>query len=243
MKKNVQHLFFFKLSCFFLFLSLPCLVNAALVKIDPYADFPLQASKQTKTQLNNTPEQLKQKQSYRSNSYKTNDSPVFRMPPNTEQLPQRPKLYDLKAQTKKALNDYQDNELLSKSLNSLSEVKQLWTDADALASNFAYELLFSLELDQLIQSGISSTPALKNLKSPFSSQEILTDSNQASTVSYSRYNTKQEGQANQSMQEADEITIFINKLLRLNTLYYLATLLVIVNFLQWLIPFLLRLFP
>ncbi|MDF1582277.1 MAG: hypothetical protein P1P78_03105 [Methyloprofundus sp.] len=243
MKKNFQHLFFFKLSCFFLFLSLPCLVNAALIKIDPDADFPVQASKQTKMQLNSTPKQLKQKQNYRSNGYRANDSGLFRIPPNTEQLPQKPKLYDFKAQAKKALNDYQDNELLSKSLNSLSQAKQLWTDADALATDFAYELLFSLELDQLKQSGISSTPALKNLKSQFSTEEILTDTTQASTVNYSLYHTKQEGQANKSMQEADEITIFINKLLHLNTLYYLATLLIIVNFLQWLIPFLLRLFP
>ncbi len=244
MKKNFPPLLLFKLSCFFLFLVLPCLVNAALVQIDPHADFPVQASKQTKTQLNT--EQPKQKENDRPNDYRTDHSRLLRIPPNTEQLPQKPKLYDLKTEGKKILNDYQDNELLSKSLNTLSQAKQLWTDADALATNFAYELLFSLELDQLIQSEISTTPALKNLRSGFSTQktlETLTHINQASTINYILYNTNQQGQTNTLIREPDSISNLLNNLLHINTLYYLAGVLILFSFLQWLIPFLLRLFP
>ncbi len=244
MKKNFPHLLLFKLSYFLLFLVLPCLVNGALVQIDPHADFPVQPSKHTKTQLNVSSEQPKKKENYRPNDYKTDNSPLFRIPQHTDEVQQKTKLYDLKAQGKKLINDYQDNKLLSKSLNSLSQAKQLWNDADALATDFAYDLFFSLELDRLIQSEISTTPALQNLKNGFSTQQTQKTSthiNQASTINYNLYDTKQEGLENIS--EADAITIFLSSLLHINTLYYLAALLILVSFLQWLIPFLLRLFP
>lgn len=243
MKKNFPHLPLFKLCYFALLLALSGLVNAALVQIDPHADFPVQPSIEIKALLNTDPERPKPKGDYRSNDYKIDTPARFHLPSNAQQAQHKPKLYDLKAQGKKLINDYQDNELLSKTLNSLSQAKQLWTDADALATDFAYDLFFSLELDQLIQSEISITPALQNIEmgsSTQKTQEIPIHTRQASTINY---NTLLEEQANTAIQGTDHLTNFLHSLLHITTLYYLAALLILVSFLQWLIPFLLRLFP
>jgi len=245
MKKNIPHLRPFKLSYFLLFLTLPSLVNAALVQIDPHADFPIQPPIEIKALLNTDSGRPEAKGNYRPNDYKINTPLHFHLPSNNT-LQVQPKLYDLKAQGKKLLSDYQDNELLSKTLNSLSQAKQLWTDADTLATDFAYDLLFSLELDQLIQSEIAITPALHDVEMGLTTQKtqsIPSHINQASTINYNLYNTQLKGQANSSTQGTDHLTNFLNGLLHITTLYYLAALLILISFLQWLIPFLLRLFP
>ena len=122
MKKNFPHLPLFKLCYFALLLALSGLVNAALVQIDPHADFPVQPSIEIKALLNTDPERPKPKGDYRSNDYKIDTPARFHLPSNAQQAQHKPKLYDLKAQGKKLINDYQDNELLSKTLNSLSKL-------------------------------------------------------------------------------------------------------------------------
>ncbi len=230
MKKNIPYLRLFKLSYFFLFITLPSVVNAALIQIDPHANYPVQ---------------LEPKGNYPPNDYTIDTLSNPLLPSNNAQLVQ-PKLYDLKAQGKKLLNAYQDNELLSKSLNSLSQARQLWINADTLATDFAYDLLFSLELDQFIQSEIAITPDLHDIGMGLTTQKtqsIPFPINQASTINYNLYNTQLKGQANTSTQGTDHLTNFLNGLLHITTLHYLAALLILISFLQWLIPFLLRLFP
>jgi len=236
MKKNIPHRLLSTLSWFFLFLIMPCFASAALVQIDPHADFPVQLSKQTKTQLNVSSEQLKQKENYHPNDDRTDNSPLFQISQNTEKVQQKTKLYDLKTQGKKLLNDYQDNELLFESLNTLSQAKQLWSNADSLTTDFAHDIIFSLELDTLIQHEISATPTLQNHKTRFNTQNT-------NTVNYKLYNTNQYGSENAPVQASDEISIFLSGLLHINTLYYLAAILILFSFFQWLIPFILRLFP
>jgi len=246
MIKNLLHLLFSKLSCFLLFLVIPSFINAALVQIDPALDLPATLSKQTKIQFDTSSVKLKQRENYHPNDYSSDDSPLFRIPSDIQQGQKKPKLYDLKIQGKKILNDYQDNELISKSLNALSQAKQLWANADALATDFAYDIFFSLELDALIQSEISSTPALQNINSGFSTQqtqETPTHINQTSTVNYNLYGTKERGQVNKSTQEAGAINTLLSGLFHINTLYYLVATFILISFLQWLIPFLVRLFP
>jgi len=223
-----------KLTSFLLFLVLPVFVSAALVTVDPQVGFPVQISK---SQLNASSIKSKQIEPYHPKSYNTTDySPLFLIPAKTEQVQQKTKLYDLKTQGKKLLNDHQDNELLFESLNTLSQAKQLWSDADSLATDFAHDIIFSLELDTLIQSEISATPTLQNHKTGFNTQNT-------NAVNYKLYNTNQDGSENASVQTSDEISIFLSGLLHINTLYYLAAILILFSFLQWLIPFILRLFP
>jgi len=245
MKKNILHLLFSKLSCFFILLAIPSFINAALVQIDPHVDFPVQPSKQTKNQFDTSSIKLKKRKNYHPNDYSSNDSPLFPISPDIKQDQQKFKLYDLKTQGRKILNDYQDNELISESLNALSQAKQIWTNADALATDFSYDLFFSLKLDHLVESEIHVNPTLQNSKIGFTTQQLTeTHINQTSTVNYNLYDTKERGQANKSTQEvAGAINTLISGLFHINTLYYLVAVFILISFLQWLIPFLVRLFP
>jgi hypothetical protein len=236
MKNPRSNIVLSKLTSFLLFLVLPIFVSAALVTVDPQVDFPVPISK---SQLNAS--SIKSKQiapPYHPKSYNTTDysAALFLTPAKTEQVQQKTKLYDLKTQGKKLLNDYQDNELLFESLKTLSQAKQLWSDADSLTTDFAHDIIFSLKLDTLIHSEISATPTLQNHKTGFNTQNT-------NVVNYKLYNTNQDGSENAAVQASDEISIFLSGLLHINTLYYLAAILILLSFLQWLIPFILRLFP
>ena len=140
---------------------------------------------------------------------------------------------DLKSFHKKLMTEYGDSILVQESLNSLYEVRQLWDELDASATDFSYDVLFALKLDQFIEND------LYNMQKP---QHYQYD--KVNGDIYDKVKRVQKAKKNAATNNYQESTDdFISHLLRKQTLYYLFALFILFSLLQRLIRFLLRLFP
>lgn len=149
---------------------------------------------------------------------------------------------DFKSLVKKLNTEYGSNELIQDSLTALYETKQLWNEVDIIANNFAYDVLFILKLDQYIESGLTQSPqtshiylSQKNLKIP-----SLQHSESSDITIFQIRQTYVNASAHDFDGFGDDI---FASLFQLSTLYYLIALYILIVFLQWLIRFVLRLFP
>lgn len=133
----------------------------------------------------------------------------------------------------KLMSQYGDSALVQNSLNSLYEIKNLWSEVDALAYDFSYDVLETLDLNQVVQGDFNKQ------QNPQSFQHKKVNHN-----IYDKIKRIQKSKNKTSLGYNEDLgdNIF-SHLLRKQTLYYLFTLFILVSLLKRLTRFILRLFP
>lgn len=174
----------------------------------------------------------------------TNNDTIFSSR-NTLVQQEKPHLlpsHSLKSFVKKLDQEYGDNELVQESLTALYETKQLWDEADAMANNFTYDLLFTLKLEHLIEHDLALLPQTSNAY-------IFSKKNTKASIQYHKTSdiSPYQIEKNHIKTSSDDLieldTTFLASLYRISTLYYFLAFYILLIFLQWLIKFVLHLLP
>ncbi|NOQ14854.1 MAG: hypothetical protein GQ583_10325 [Methyloprofundus sp.] len=191
----------------------------------------LSSGQQQQNTLNSTPAQ-------RESSHNKDALPF---PPSTIELAKKNNATSsasLKSFARKLENEYGDNALFQQSLSTLYEAKQLWSEADSLANNLAYDFFSTLKLEQIIEHD------LMDIQKPLTKQtNTFTQHQQADDISLAKIRQAQV-KGNTSAYNYSALNHeFLDSLFRIETVFYLIGLYLFFMLLLSAIKFTLRFFP
>lgn len=229
-----------KLFLYSFFLSIPFMTNAATVRPIEPSNSPIQFLEQKK---NHTPTFSPQQHEASHNA----ENHIFHTP-TTELVRQEnasQSANGLETFAKKLNNEYGDNKLVQESLSTLYEVKKIWDDADSLANDFTSDIFLALKLDKFINNNLTTTQhSLQNSNAYIFLKKDIIPSTQHYPKNGISFYQVQQAQANTSAQGLNPLlSRALASLFQVTTLYYLFALAIIFMVLQWVLTFVLRLFP